>query len=286
MAYEDFKVLNILSTINNTQDLIDFYLEHKLAISQRAFISKYASLLGSTEKCFSDMSNWYVNTYILPLLEHGNIDPRFKFVKKEGKFIESNLPRGCALLDVGCGPGRIPLTFYHNPNIKKILAFDLSAEMVKKAIELKARFAPLAKINFFRGDITSLPKLQLSKPVVITCMFGTLGNIPKYEDRIIALQNMCSSATATGKILLSVFNMNSLDETRDYYKSIADSWGNYLEVLDESREKTYFLFSKSGLFTTWYTKKGIKEELREGGLKNIHIDSYNEHFFISSSAKQ
>lgn len=283
MVYEDFKILNIINSIDKPKDLIEFYIANKLAISQKTFIHKYASLLGSTEKCFSDMSDWYTRTYILPLFGHSEINPRFKFVEKEKEFIESYLPKGSTLLDVGCGPGRIPLTFCNNSKIKKILAFDFSAEMIKKALELKTRFAPSARIDFFRGDITTLPKLQLASPVVITCMFGTIGNIPKYEDRITALQNMKRSA---GTILLSVFNMNEIEGARKYYGSIADSWGEFIEVLDESGEKTYFLFPKSGLFTTWYTKKGVKEELKEGGLKKIHISSHNEHFFISSRAKQ
>jgi ubiquinone/menaquinone biosynthesis C-methylase UbiE len=269
--FEDFRTLNEFSKIQDLHTLVHFYLEHKPAISEELFIDKYIRLIGySTEECYSGLADWYANFCVLPILREEQTDSVIDSqLFLERKFIEQNLMDNCTLLDVGCGPGRIPCLFHNNPQVKRILAFDISSAMLRKALELKKQLGYNGKITFFRGDVVNLQKLQLDSPVVATCMFGTLGNIPRENDRVTALTNLRQNA-GHGRILLGVFHMGAADKAREYYQKTSASGGyghNILEITNKTKTKTYFISPLNKFYSTWYTRRGIKEELQKAGLK-------------------
>jgi hypothetical protein len=73
-----------------------------------------------------------------------------------------------------------------------------------------------------------------------------------------------------GKILLGVFNMGAVEKAREYYRKTSESGGyghNIIEITNKAKTKTYFVSPATKFYSTWYTKKGIKEELKMAGLK-------------------
>lgn len=117
-------ILKIFSSIKDPEDLAEFYFEHELDISQKLFFNKYFKLVGrSTEECFSSIADWYADVIVLLILQKEEIsDPVIKSQKVlEERFIERNLMENCILLDVGCGPGRIPPRFTVTQRLKKFL---------------------------------------------------------------------------------------------------------------------------------------------------------------------
>ena|GEM_PF-3872467 len=286
--FHDFKALQEFSIIQDLNTLVNYYLEHKTAISEALFIDRYRQLIGySTEECYNHFADWYMNFCVLPILKNETtnsvIDSQLLL---ETNFITENLIDGCTLFDVGCGPGRIPYLFHNNPKVKKILAFDISSTMLRKAQELKKQLDYGGDITFFRADVVNLQRMHIEEPVVATCMFGTLGNIPREEDRVAALKNIKQNIY-NGKILLTVFNMNAVEQAREYYQKTSASGGyglDIVEISNSTKTKTYFVSPASKFYSTWYTKKGIKEELKKAGLKG-KIDVNDELILVTCNIK-
>ncbi|MDP7282210.1 MAG: class I SAM-dependent methyltransferase [Candidatus Undinarchaeales archaeon] len=272
----DFKALNEFAGIRSPTELTKYYLEHESIIPSKTFIKKYITLTSnSTEECYTSAADDYTKHCVMPILnKEENLDPIIKAqLEMEEKFIEDHIIDGCTLLDVGCGPGRIPFTYHKEPKIKKIYAFDISRTMLTKAQELKKILKVNGKITFFRADAVNLQKLQLKTPVIATCMFGTIGNIPLGDDRVTAFKNIKENIPS-GHFLFSVFNRDKIEKARDYYKKHGNVYGeDIVEIRNDADDKTYFFSPTTKFFSTWYSKEAILDELAQAGLKGkIHAE--------------
>jgi precorrin-6B methylase 2 len=254
-----------LAYITDIKTLIKFHKENRDSVSPDAVIKRFTELIGEdSEGMFTDYCEEYTEKFVIPVLE-GKLNDfdvvRASQKKVEEDFIRRNLVEGCTLLEIGCGPGRIPFTFHRDGRISKIYAFDFCKAMIAKAEELRKRFGVGDNVVFFRADVTNLPPLNLQRPVVATCVYGTYGNIPPHK-RPAALANITRNADI---LLLSVYNARKLGSARDYYSRLDLSNGVH-EIADESGERTYFL-APSGFITTWFTEAGLRSELEAAGLE-------------------
>jgi len=286
LAYAEKKgtmTAKLLEDFRTLGELTNFYLQNKNSMSQWHFFDRFSKLAGcaSTELHFTgDEVGSYTSMFVLPMITgEPYAYPIIRAqIEHDLRFISANLPNDCTIVDVGCGPGKVPLLFHDDPRIKKILAFDASKDMVEKARELCDEYANSSNIHLFRADVIDMLPLEVEDPALVTCMFGTLGGIIKREDRIKALRNMARMAKGN-TLLISVFNNSEIRSGIEYYKAIGE-WNPNLVMLDaDDGDKTFFFSPANKFFTTWYSREGISRELEAAGL-NGEVTTIDEQHYI------
>jgi len=255
-------------------------LKRQFIANEEYFLKKYSKLLGFTSTASHFVGKEvedYTHDFVLPLINKSkNSYPLIKDqIEVDSQFIEKHLVNGCTIIDAGCGSGKVPLLFSRHKKVKQILAFDASQDMINKAIELCNQHAAMEKIKIFKENLISMDAQEYEKPIV-TCMFGTLGGIIQKKDRIKALKNL-KKMSRNGTLLLSVFNNENIQKALNYYAHIGEI-GNGL-IMINSKNRTYFLNPKNKFFTTWYSKKGLVEELNLAGL-NAKINTIGEQYYV------
>src|SRR5262249_59312442 len=89
------------------------------------------------------------------------------------EFVARHCPDGGRLIDLGCGTGRLLLTFARRRC--RVLGVDLSSEMLKVAAG-KARAAGLA-VGLVRANLTDLRAVADQSFACAACLFSTLGMV-------------------------------------------------------------------------------------------------------------
>jgi len=103
--------------------------------------------------------------------------------------LEALRPRweGKVVLDVGAGTGLQTAQFA--PRARRVLALDLAADLLRKALE-KVTSLGCRNVTFLRGDATSLPLADGS--VDFVCCYGdVIGLIPDYATAIAEFARVC-----------------------------------------------------------------------------------------------
>jgi SAM-dependent methyltransferase len=251
-------------------ELADRYIENPGGAAFGDFLDRYLSAVENTPcENFCRIARWYSEKFVLPSLSGEPCsDPVVGAQKEtEEEFVRGELLPGCAILDAGCGPGRVPALFHSDPRVRSIHAFDFSSEMLEIARELVSGFGAEGKVKLFLADMRAIPDLGLAAPVIVTCLFGTYGNIPAEKDRVEALRRMHANAHG-GKVLLSVFNAEKVGDAREYYAGIGHGAGADLrELRDVEGGRVFFVSPGTGSFSVWFEERGLRAEIRKAGLE-------------------
>lgn len=182
--------------------------------------------------------------------------------KDEREFLHKNITRDSKVLEIGCGDGRsikdiIDIT-------KNIATIDNDQKAVNDA---RTNFKEYIKVNILLAEAIDLPFEDDSFDFVL-CLttFANFGN-----DKYKVLKEMKRVLKNNGKIIISVFSEDALEERMKAYKklgiSIKEVSKNGKVTFDESvgantseqfsREELIKIFNKVELKTDEIVKSGI-----------------------------
>jgi SAM-dependent methyltransferase len=117
-------------------------------------------------------------------------------------FVKRHCPSGGRLLDLGCGTGRLLISFARKGHW--VLGVDLSAEMLAVAAE-KARQDGVS-VHLLRANLTDLGSLAPGSFDCAACLFSTLGMVKGAEMRQRAVAEVHRLLRPDGRFILHVHN--------------------------------------------------------------------------------
>lgn len=131
--------------------------------------------------------------------------------KQEAHYLGTHIDTGSSVLDIGCGDGRV--MEYILPVTKDVTGLDIDP----KAIELaREKFSSNPNLQLIEGDVFSLPFPAKSFDVVTLML--TLVNLDDRKTE--ALQEMKRVVKDNGKLIVSVYSEDALENRLEQYKSI------------------------------------------------------------------
>ncbi|WP_226648902.1 class I SAM-dependent methyltransferase [Microbulbifer variabilis] len=132
-----------------------------------------------------------------------------EYLNEENRLLQELVPRGSALIDFGCGNGRHLRML--EPRLKKGFGIDIDLEHIESARKLNKSNI----LNFIVADAKKY--IPENKYDVAISMYNTMGNIYP-PGRVLA--NMQKACVAEGRIIVSVFSDNSIEERIEFYQKI------------------------------------------------------------------
>jgi len=133
-----------------------------------------------------------------------------KWFEKEKKYLQKIITKDASVLEVGCGNGRS--IFDILPKTKNVTGIDHD----KKAVaDTKNNFSRYPSIKILKADAAQLPFDNEEFDFVI-CMI-TFANFA--DKKFKALEEMRRVLKDSGKIIISVFSENALEERMRVYKT-------------------------------------------------------------------
>ena len=133
-----------------------------------------------------------------------------KWFEKEKKYLQKIITKDASVLEVGCGNGRS--IFDILPKTKNVTGIDHD----KKAVaDTKNNFSRYPSIKILKADAAQLPFDSEEFDFVI-CMI-TFANFA--DKKFKALEEMRRVLKDSGKIIISVFSENALEERMRVYKT-------------------------------------------------------------------
>jgi ubiquinone/menaquinone biosynthesis C-methylase UbiE len=118
------------------------------------------------------------------------------------EFVARHCPDGARLIDLGCGTGRLLLTFARRGC--RVLGVDLSPEMLTVAAG-KARAAGLA-VGLVRANLTDLRAVADQSFDCAACLFSTLGMVLGADNRRAVVGHAYRLLRPGGRFVLHVHN--------------------------------------------------------------------------------
>src|SRR3989338_452160 len=134
-----------------------------------------------------------------------------KLFEKEKKYLQKIITKDASVLDVGCGNGRS--IFDILPKTKNVTGIDHDNKAVADA---KNNFSKYSSIKIIKADAAQLPFDSEEFDFVI-CMI-TFANFA--DKKFKALEEMRRVLKDSGKIIISVFSENALEERMRVYKTL------------------------------------------------------------------
>ena len=134
-----------------------------------------------------------------------------KLFEEEKKYLQKIITLDAKVLDVGCGSGRS--VFDILSKTKNIVGIDHSDRAV---VEAKNNFSKYSSIKILKADAAQLPFDNEEFDFVI-CM-TTFANFA--DKKFKALEEMRRVLKDSGKIIISVFSENALEERMRVYKTL------------------------------------------------------------------
>lgn len=136
-----------------------------------------------------------------------------RWFANEKEYLQKTITPSARVLDVGCGSGR---SIFDILSItQNIVGIDHEESAVHEA---QAKFAEYPSVKILNADATSLPFSNAEFDFVI-CM-GSFANFA--DKKHIILQEMRRVLKPTGKMIISVFSEDALDERMKLYKTLGD----------------------------------------------------------------
>ena len=133
-----------------------------------------------------------------------------KWFEKEKKYLQKIITKDASVLEVGCGNGRS--IFDILPKTKNVTGIDHDKKAV---VDAKNNFSRYPSIKILKADAAQLPFDNEEFDFVI-CMV-TFANFA--DKKFKALEEMRRVLKDSGKIIISVFSENALEERMRVYKT-------------------------------------------------------------------
>lgn len=168
-----------------------------------------------------------------------------RWFANEREYLQKIVTPNARVLDVGCGSGRS--IFDILPITQNVVGVDHEESAVNEA---RAKFAGYPSVKILNADATSLPFSDAEFDFVI-CM-GSFANFA--DKKHIILQEMRRVLKPTGKIIISVFSEDALEERMKLYKTLGD-------IVKEVRGTTVIFHESLG--------DNISEQFNESQLREI-----------------
>ena len=183
-----------------------------------------------------------------------------KLFEKEKKYLQKIITKDASVLDVGCGNGRS--IFDILPKTKNVTGIDHDNKAVADA---KNNFSKYSSIKIIKADAAQLPFDSEEFDFVI-CMI-TFANFA--DKKFKALEEMRRVLKDSGKIIISVFSENALEERMRVYKT---SGGKIKEVKNGT---VIFDESLGDSISEQFTKEQLENIFSRSNLKIENITKVN-----------
>lgn len=188
-------------------------------------------------------------------------DSYHKWFEEEKKYLQKTITPDAKVLEVGCGDGRSIFDIF--PVTKNVTGIDHDDKAIADA---KNNFSSYPSIKILKADATKLP-FENGEFDFVVCM-TTFANFA--DKRFIILDEMKRVLQNSGKIIISVFSEDALEERMKVYKASGitiKSVENGKVVFDESvgdniseqfsKEQLEDIFSRANLQIDDITKVNI-----------------------------
>lgn len=133
-----------------------------------------------------------------------------KWFEEEKKYLQKIITPNASVLEVGCGDGRSILDML--PVTKNVIGIDHDDKAITDA---KDHFSGYPTIKIFKADATKLP-FENNEFDFVVCM-TTFANFA--DKKFIVLAEMKRVLKNSGKIIVSVFSEDALEERIKVYKA-------------------------------------------------------------------
>jgi SAM-dependent methyltransferase len=183
------------------------------------------------------------------------------------EFVARHCPHPGRLIDLGCGTGRLLLTFAQRGC--RVVGVDLSEEMLKVAAD-KARAAGLA-VDLLRANLTDLDALADQTFDHAACLFSTLGMVQGAHNRRLVVNHAFRLLRPGGRFVLHVHNrwFNFWDPTgrkwllRDWFASWLGREGGNRDMPPHQ--------GIAGLTLHLFTRREAARLLRGAGFRVVEV---------------
>lgn len=242
----------------------------------------------------------YISKQLLKAHLNPEIDSasrNLKFVEQSSKWIYSIAPSLTyrKLLDLGCGPGLYTERFCKLGY--EVTGMDISKKSIKYAEEIRKK--ENLNIRYINNNYLNMDfKDEFDLITLIYCDYGALSK----EDRKILLRKIYKGLKTSGRLMLDVFSINKYNNILEYKEwDIAQKngfWSNesYIELksiykyLDNIVLEQYIIITDNNInnyyiWTSYYTKEKLIEEMEEVGFKVIDIYSNLKGEVFSSESE-
>ena len=183
-----------------------------------------------------------------------------KLFEKEKKYLQKIITKDASVLDVGCGNGRS--IFDILPKTKNVTGIDHDNKAVADA---KNNFSKYSSIKIIKADAAQLPFDSEEFDFVI-CMI-TFANFA--DKKFKALEEMRSVLKDSGKIIISVFSENALEERMRVYKTSG------VKIKEVKNGTVIFDESLGDSISEQFTKEQLENIFSRSNLKIENITKVN-----------
>ncbi|MCI0542366.1 class I SAM-dependent methyltransferase [bacterium] len=184
----------------------------------------------------------------------GSPDAIQEFVDGEIEFLEKYLKSNTAILEVGCGYGRLLPVL--QKRARRVVGVDFSRSLIKKAKKFENEFS---NIKLKHMDAR---KLDLSDGIFdyTLCLNATFGNMPDIEEEV--FQEMVRVTKTGGEVIISVFSDNAKEAQVANYKRLG---------LTNIHDTGNSIVTGEGLVSRRFTREELENFAVRAGMKNsIH----------------
>lgn len=112
-----------------------------------------------------------------------------------------------SVLELGCGTGRV--TGYLAPRVRRVVALDLSPDMIRRA---RRRFAPGGPVHLLRADVLDVP-LRRAFDVAVAAN-GVFSHLIRDEQRLRALRQLRRCLRPGGVVVMDAFWLSRRQQSR------------------------------------------------------------------------
>ena len=183
-----------------------------------------------------------------------------KLFEEEKKYLQKIITLDAKVLDVGCGSGRS--IFDILSKTKNIVGIDHSDRAVAEA---KNNFSKYSSIKIIKADAAQLPFDSEEFDFVI-CMI-TFANFA--DKKFKALEEMRRVLKDSGKIIISVFSENALEERMRVYKTSG------VKIKEVKNGTVIFDESLGDSISEQFTKEQLENIFSRSNLKIENITKVN-----------
>ena len=191
-----------------------------------------------------------------------------KWFEEEKKYLQNIITPDAKVLEVGCGDGRS--IFDILPVTKNITGIDHDDKAIADA---KNNFSSYPSIKILKADATKLP-FENEEFDFVVCM-TTFANFA--DKRSLILEEMKRVLKKSGKIIISVFSEDALEERMKVYKASG------VEIKKIENGKVVFDESLGDNISEQFSKEQLEDIFSRANLKMEDITKVNIAYLCTLS---